>query len=161
MTAALVALGGNIEPRRAHLSGALSELATLPLTRLVAASALRETAPVGCPPGSAPFLNAVALLETQLSPRALLDALLAVEAAHGRHRGAPNAPRTLDLDLLLHGDAVLDEPGLVLPHPRMHRRDFVLGPAVEVAPELRHPLLRRTLRELLAALPGTEATCTS
>jgi len=162
VTAALVALGSNLGPRREHLAAALRELAALPGTRLLAASAAHETAPVGCPPGSGPFLNAVALLETELPPRALLEALRAIEAQHGRTRGAPNAPRTLDLDLLLHGESVLREADLVLPHPRMHQRRFVLAPAVEVAPALRHPVLRRTLRELLAALPGeAEGACAS
>ena len=153
MSAALVALGSNLEPRREHLARALRELAALPRTQLVASSSLRETAPVDCPPGSGAFLNGVALLETELPPRALLAALQAIEAAHGRTREAANAPRTLDLDLLLHGEATLRDADLELPHPRMHERRFVLEPAVEVAPALRHPLLRRTLRELLAALP--------
>ena len=156
MSAALVALGSNVGPRQEILARVLRELGRLPGTRLIAASSLHETAPVGCPPGSGPFLNAAALLETELTPRQLLGALLALEAAHGRSRGLPNAPRTLDLDLLLHGETVLDEPGLTVPHPRLHQRRFVLAPAVEIAPELRHPVLGRTLRELLAALP-TEA----
>jgi 2-amino-4-hydroxy-6-hydroxymethyldihydropteridine diphosphokinase len=158
VTAALVALGSNLEPRAEHIERALRELKVLPGTRLVASSALHETAPVDCPPGSGPFLNAVALLETDLPPRALLGALQALESIHGRTRGAPNAPRTLDLDLLLHGETVLREPDLVLPHPRMHERRFVLAPAAEVAPALRHPLLRRTLRELLEALPVQPGT---
>jgi 2-amino-4-hydroxy-6-hydroxymethyldihydropteridine diphosphokinase len=160
--AALVALGSNVEPRREHLAGALAALAALPGTRLLAASRLHETAPVDCPPGSGPFLNAAALLETELPPRALLAALQQIEAAHGRARGVPNAPRTLDLDLLLHGESVLQEPDLALPHPRLHERRFVLEPAAEIAPELRHPLLQRSLRELLAALPGEpEGACAS
>ncbi len=164
MTRALVALGGNVEPRRRHLLSAVAELDALPRTRVLAASSLHETAPVGCPPGSGPFLNGACLLETELPPRALLDELLALEARHGRRRGPPNAPRTLDLDLLLHGDAALDEPDLVLPHPRMHRRAFVLEPAAEVAPRLVHPRLGRTIRELrdaLRAAGGSEAACGS
>jgi len=163
VTAALVALGSNVEPRRAHLLGAVDELAALPDTRVVAVSALRETAPVDCPPGSGAFLNGVALLETALPPRALLDALLDIEARHGRQRLAPNAPRTLDLDLLLHGAARVQEPGLTLPHPRMHLRAFVLEPAAEIAPALRHPVLGRTLAELRDALAagGAEAACSS
>jgi 2-amino-4-hydroxy-6-hydroxymethyldihydropteridine diphosphokinase len=160
VSAALVALGSNLGPREEILARVLRELGKLPATRLIAASALHETAPVGCPPGSGPFLNAAALLETELTPRQLMGALLALEAAHGRTRGEPNAPRTLDLDLLLHGESVLNEPGLTLPHPRLHLRRFVLAPAAEIAPELRHPVLGRTLRELLAELPGeAEGAC--
>jgi 3-oxoacyl-[acyl-carrier protein] reductase len=164
VTLALVALGGNVEPRRRHLLGAVTELDTLPGTRVLGTSRLHETAPVDCPPGSGAFLNGACLLETELSPRALLAELLAIEAGHGRRRGAPHAPRTLDLDLLLHGEALLDEPGLALPHPRMHERAFVLEPAAEVAPTLRHPRLGRTLAELrdaLRAAGGAEAACGS
>lgn len=163
MTLALVALGSNVGARETHLAGALAGLRALPRTRLVAVSNVRETAPEGCPPGSGAFLNAVALLETQLAPRALLAELQELEARAGRLRLAPNAPRTLDLDLLLHGDAVLDEPGLQLPHPRLHLRAFVLEPACDVAPGLRHPRLGRTLRELRDALrpAGREGACAS
>jgi 2-amino-4-hydroxy-6-hydroxymethyldihydropteridine diphosphokinase len=164
VTLALVALGGNVEPRRMHLLSAAAELGGLPRTRVLAVSSLHATEPVGCPPGSGPFLNGACLLETELSPRALLNELLALELRHGRRRGLPNAPRTLDLDLLLHGEAVLDEPGLLLPHPRMHQRAFVLEPAVEVAPDMRHPQLGRTLLELrdaLRAAGGAESACES
>src|SRR5262249_54707477 len=137
--------------------------AALPGTRVEAVSTLRETAPEQCPPGSGPFLNGAVLLETDLPPRALLDALLAIEARHGRRRPAPNAPRTLDLDLLLHGAAHVDEPGRRLPPPRLHLRAFVLEPAAEIAPGLRHPELGRTLAELRDALAagGAEAACSS
>ena len=163
MTAALVALGSNLEPRRVHLAAALAELSALPGTRVLAVSQMVETAPVDCPPGSGPFLNGAVLLETQLHARALLDELLAIEARHGRRRLQPHAPRTLDLDLLLHGATRVDEPGLHLPHPRMHRRAFVLGPAAEIAPALRHPVLGRTLAELRDTLAagGAEAACSS
>jgi 2-amino-4-hydroxy-6-hydroxymethyldihydropteridine diphosphokinase len=149
MTVALVALGSNLEPRRRHLLGAVAELAQLPRTQVLATSTLIETPPIGCPPGSPPFLNGACLLETELSPRALLAGLQSIEAAHGRRPGAPrNAPRTLDLDLVLHGSAVLDAPELTLPHPRAHERLFVLEPAAEIAPALRHPRLDRTLAQL-------------
>lgn len=97
-------------------------------------SSLWETAPIGGPP-QGDYLNAVVLLDTVLGPRPLLDSLLAIEAASGRQRGERAAPRTLDLDLLLYGDAEIETPGLTVPHPRMHERRFVLEPLAEVWPE--------------------------
>lgn len=132
---AYVALGSNLgDPLRA-VEAAFEGLATLPESRLAARSALYRTAPVGV--GAQPdFINAVAAVDTCLGPQALLAALLELEARHGRTRQAPLAARTLDLDLLLYGDLALDEPGLQLPHPRMHLRAFVLVPLAEIAPDL-------------------------
>jgi len=122
--------------------------------RVTALSALYQTAPVGYVEQPA-FVNAAVLLETELRPLPLLDALLGIERSFGRDRvaGPPKGPRTLDLDLLLYDDLVLDEPELTLPHPAMHQRRFVLAPLGEIAPEWRHPVLRRTIGELLAGLP--------
>jgi 2-amino-4-hydroxy-6-hydroxymethyldihydropteridine diphosphokinase len=132
---AYIALGSNLgEPLRAVESG-FESLAGLAGCRLAARSSLYRSAPVGVGP-QPDFINAVAALDTSLGPRELLTALLDVEARHGRTRHIRLAARTLDLDLLLHGDTVADEPELQLPHPRMHLRAFVLLPLAEIAPEL-------------------------
>lgn len=134
-TRAYVALGANIgEPVR-HLRAAVVDLDTLPGTTVVARSSLYRSAPVGLL-DQPDFINAVVSVDTTLEPLDLLYALLAIEARHGRVRSVPNAPRTLDLDLLLHGDATMTSPELTLPHPRMHERAFVLLPLVEIAPDV-------------------------
>ena len=97
------------------------------------------------------YLNAVVLVETTLGPREVLAAALAIEQAFGRARSTPNAPRTLDIDLIAHGREVIDEPGLALPHPRAHERRFVMGPLAEVAPDWAHPILGCTAAELAAS----------
>jgi len=136
---AFVALGANLGDARSTITDAFARLARLPQTRVVARSSLYRTAPVDA---SGPdFINAVAELETGLPPRDLLAALHAIEHSHGRERPFRNAPRTLDLDLLLHGDEVVDDAGLTLPHPRLHERAFVLVPLLELAPALAHPAL--------------------
>jgi 2-amino-4-hydroxy-6-hydroxymethyldihydropteridine diphosphokinase len=134
MTQAYVALGANLGDPIATVTAALSALDAIAQTRLITASSLYRTAPVGLK-NQPDFINAVALLETQLDPSALLSALFTIEAKFGRSRSVPNAPRTLDLDLLLYGQTVLDTLQLTLPHPRMHERAFVLAPLVEIAPE--------------------------
>lgn len=148
MTSAIIAIGSNIPPRRETLRSGIVALARLPDTRLLATSALRETDPVDCTPGSGRFVNGACLLETGLDARALLEALLAIELAHGRARSVAGAPRSLDLDLVLHGATVLNEPDLVVPHPRAHLRMFVLEAAADVAPDLAHPVLGSTLAQL-------------
>jgi 2-amino-4-hydroxy-6-hydroxymethyldihydropteridine diphosphokinase len=144
-----IALGSNVGDRRAHLDYAVAALRAL-LTN-VAVSRYYDTVPVGLSGPQAMFLNAAAVGETALAPRALLDALLAIELERGRERPYLNAPRTLDLDLILAGDTVVEEPGLVLPHPRFRERRFVLEPLAAVAPELRDPISGRTVAELLSA----------
>jgi 2-amino-4-hydroxy-6-hydroxymethyldihydropteridine diphosphokinase len=118
-----------------QIASALTAIAALPETTLDRCSSLYRTAPVGLA-GQPDFVNAVARLVTGLEPRALLDALLEIERDHGRVRTARNGPRTLDLDLLIHGDADLDEVGLQVPHPRLAERAFVLVPLAEIAPGL-------------------------
>lgn len=138
---AYVGLGSNLGASEATLLAALDELARLPATRLVARSSIYASAPFEA--DGPDFRNAVAHLATTLAPQALLAQLLRIELEHGRKRTHRNAPRTLDLDLLLYGDWRIDEPGLVVPHPRMHERAFVLAPLVEIAPGVEVPGLGR------------------
>ncbi len=145
---AYVALGSNLGDRAGYLDRARKALAVLPQTRLVAASRVYETDPVG-PPGQGPYLNQVVRLETGLRPGPLLRALLAIEAQNGRVRTAPMGPRTLDLDLLDWGGLALKARGLTLPHPRLHLRPFVLVPLAELEPGWRHPRLGQTAARLL------------
>jgi 2-amino-4-hydroxy-6-hydroxymethyldihydropteridine diphosphokinase len=138
MHLAYVALGANLADPRAQVRAALEALDRLPQSRLLRASSLYRTAPVGIQ-RQPDFINAVAALETTLSPPALLAALFAVEGQFGRRRDFHHAPRTLDLDLLLYDAQVIDSPQLSLPHPRMHLRAFVIGPLLEIAPDCRIP----------------------
>ncbi len=138
MPLAFVALGANLAEPAVQVRAALAALSRLPGARLLRASSLYRTAPVGIH-GQPDFINAVAALETELAPHALLAALFGVEAQFGRRRDFRHAPRTLDLDLLLHDAATIDTPELQLPHPRMHLRAFVLAPLLEIAPECRIP----------------------
>lgn len=149
---AFIGLGGNVGDAPATLRQALAALGALPQTRLVAASRLYRTAPVGGIE-QADFINAAACIRTRLTPIALLQALFAIERAHGRERAREErwGPRTLDLDLLIYGDALIDIDGLTLPHPRMHERAFVLVPLLEIAPDLQIPG-RGSARDALAAL---------
>lgn len=132
---AFVALGANLGDPKTTVQAALGRLAELPESRLIKASALYLTAPLSLT-NQPDFINAVALLETTLEPEALLTALFALEAEFGRVRLDRNGPRTLDLDLLLFDDLVLESLNLTLPHPRLHQRAFVLAPLAEIAPTL-------------------------
>lgn len=155
---AYVALGSNLGDRAAHLDAAVSALAVVEGVRVLEVSSRFETRPVGGPPQGA-FLNGALSLATTLAPEALLACLHAIESARGRTRGAErNTPRTLDLDLLFYGDAVIERGGLVVPHPRLHERAFVLEPLCQVASEFVHPALGVSVRELAQRVrDGSEA----
>jgi 2-amino-4-hydroxy-6-hydroxymethyldihydropteridine diphosphokinase len=154
---AYLALGANLGDRQGQLQGARTALAAAGGIRVTAASPLYETGPVGGPPGQPFYLNAVLRVETTLSCPALLELCLAVEARFGRRRQEPWSPRTLDVDLLFFGGETLNEPGLVVPHPRLHQRRFVLVPLADLAPELLHPVLGRSVLQLLTALGNGES----
>lgn len=138
MTRAYVGLGSNLGEPREQVERALRELAGLPRTRLARRSSLYRTEPIGYP-GQPPYVNAVAELQTGLGARELLGELQALELRHGRRRSFADAPRTLDLDLLLYGEEIMDSPELVVPHPRMHQRAFVLEPLLELDPAITIP----------------------
>jgi 2-amino-4-hydroxy-6-hydroxymethyldihydropteridine diphosphokinase len=135
---AFIGLGANLDNPLQQVTQAISEVDAIEHTRVLAASSLYRSAPVGYA-DQPDFINAVAKLQTGLSPRRLLDALHVIENRHGRRRSVRNAPRTLDLDLLLYGAFVVCEEDLILPHPRMHERAFVLLPLAEIAPDASLP----------------------
>jgi 2-amino-4-hydroxy-6-hydroxymethyldihydropteridine diphosphokinase len=150
---ACIALGSNLDDPRLQVERGFAALAALPRTRLLARSRLYRTPPWGMP-DQPDFINAAVRLETTLTPRELLDALLAIEARAGRMRGARNGPRILDLDLLLYGNRVINEPDIVVPHPRLHERAFVLRPLVDVAADFEVPGRGRVV-ELLQRVDAT------
>jgi 2-amino-4-hydroxy-6-hydroxymethyldihydropteridine diphosphokinase len=149
---AYVALGSNLGDRAGSIGAALEMLSQTPGVAAVRASALLENPAVGLPPGSPPFLNGVAEVRTALGARALLERLLEIERSLGRERTRKWGSRPIDLDLLLFGGGVIDEPDLKLPHPRMHERRFVLEPLAELAPGAVHPTLGKPIAALLAEL---------
>jgi len=152
LTRVAIALGSNLGDREDYLRSALDALRSS-IDRL-RVSTFHDTAPVGVGPQPT-FLNAAAVGETSISARALLDTLLAVERDLGRERPFPGAPRTLDLDLILYGDAIIDEaPSLIVPHPRFRERRFVLEPLAEIAPDWRDPITGQTVEELLRLVSG-------
>jgi 2-amino-4-hydroxy-6-hydroxymethyldihydropteridine diphosphokinase len=142
-----IALGSNLGDRQAHLRSAIEAL--LPALSPLRVSSFHETEPVDVPGPAPMFLNAAAIGESDLSAPAVLELLLTVEQQLGRERPYGGAPRTIDLDLILYGESVIDAPGLIVPHPRFRERRFVLEPLAEIAPEWVDPVTRKTIRELL------------
>ena len=149
---AYVALGSNLGDRAANLRDAVDRLGATPGIRVMAVSSSFDNPAVGGPADSPPFLNAAAAVETTLTPQELLQCLLEIEREMGRRRRRKWEPRIIDLDLLLYASEVIDEPDLKVPHPLMHQREFVLRPLCEIAHAAIHPVLTRTVGDLLLAL---------
>ncbi|HZR64869.1 MAG TPA: 2-amino-4-hydroxy-6-hydroxymethyldihydropteridine diphosphokinase [Terriglobales bacterium] len=146
-----LSLGSNLGDRGANLQAAMEKLGEF--GSVVAVSSFYETEPVETGPQPW-FLNCAVKLETEKMPRQLIAAILALEQSLGRQRRKEKTPRTIDIDILLFGSSVVELPSLTIPHPRMHERRFVLDPLAEIAPEARHPVFKRTIRELRDALPA-------
>lgn len=149
---AYIALGANLGDRERNIRDAIDCLRRDPRINVVKVSSLIENPAVGGPPDSPAFLNGVAEIQTTLEPWQLLQTLLAVERQLGRERHLQWEARTIDLDLLLFGNRIMRESDLIVPHPRMHQRRFVLQPLAEIAPELRHPESGMTVARMLAEL---------
>ena len=154
---AYIALGSNLGDREANLRRAVDRLGASSGVRVVAVSTFYDNLAIGGPPESPPFLNAAAVVETTLSAHHLLRRLLAVERGMGRVRRQKWEPRVIDLDLLLYDMDIVDAPGLTVPHPLMHQRDFVLRPLAEIAHAAIHPVLGRTVGDLLMLIESRQA----
>ena len=151
---AYLSLGSNLGNRENYLRDAIARLQAL--GRVVALSSFYETEPVGFTEQPW-FLNCAVFLETTETPAQLLASLLAIEQEMGRVRTQKKGPRTIDIDILLFGDTILDSAELTIPHPALHQRRFVLEPLAEIAPEVEHPILKKTIRELLRDLPAGQS----
>jgi len=149
-----LSLGANVGDRAANLLSAIERLGSL--GEVVAVSSFYETEPVGV--AAQPlFLNCAVKLDTEKMPKQLLAGILDIEQQMGRRRTQKNAPRTIDIDIVLFGNSVIETKGLTIPHVAMHERRFVLEPMTEIAPDVRHPVFKRTMRELRDALPPGQA----
>ena len=154
MKLAYLSLGSNIGDRAGNLNAAIDRLRAF--GEVVAVSSFYETEPVEFT-AQAWFLNCAVALNTEKTPQELLAGILDIEQQLGRRRGQEKGPRIIDIDILLFGDLIVEDPGLTIPHPAMHERRFVLEPLAEIAPDVRHPVLKRTIRELRDALPPGQA----
>jgi 2-amino-4-hydroxy-6-hydroxymethyldihydropteridine diphosphokinase len=149
-TTAYIALGSNLGDRAAMLRAAIEKLNAVTGTKVVKVSGFLDNPAIGGPADSPTFLNAAAAVETDLEAESFLNLLLSIEQSLGRYRQEKWGPRTIDLDLLLFGDLVIRTQKLTLPHPLMHERDFVLKPLVEIAAEVMHPVIHRTMKQIAA-----------
>lgn len=149
-----LSLGSNVGDRAVNLSAAISRLEEL--GQVAAVSSFYETEPVGVV-AQPWFLNCAIQLITEKMPKQLLGRILDIEREMGRHRLQKKGPRSIDIDILLFGNSIIEAKGLIIPHPALHERRFVLDPLVEIAPLVRHPVFKRTIRELRDALPPGQA----